>query len=368
TVYTYDEQGNRTESFRQTPIGNEWINLHKDSYTCDEQGNEIEWFTYSWENNEWINRAKVSSSFDNQGNLTEKLYQHWVDGEWRNFKKFTDTYDEQGNLTGVLRQDWNGDKWDTMRQEANTFDDQGHMTEKLTGSPTVEIYTMEIFTYDDQWQKIEMHRLFWIEEREEWNPTWKTTYTNDDSGNLTAELLLSWEVEGEEWSPYEKTTYTYNAQGILTNEHRQRLRDGEWISVKVEASTYDEQGRRTEWIRQIFSEGELFNSYRYLYSYDYITYIAENSSDMSEKILLTSNYPNPFNPSTTISYSLPQNSHITLSIYNISGQRVSVLKDEYQLAGSYSTTWDAIGFPSGHYFYILEARGYTQTRRMVLVK
>ncbi len=83
---------------------------------------------------------------------------------------------------------------------------------------------------------------------------------------------------------------------------------------------------------------------------------------------LSQNMPNPFNLSTTIGYSLPQNSHITLSIYSISGQRVSVLKDEYLPSGNYSATWDAKGFPSGLYFCILQANGFIETRKMMLVK
>ena len=83
---------------------------------------------------------------------------------------------------------------------------------------------------------------------------------------------------------------------------------------------------------------------------------------------LLNNFPNPFNPATTISYNLPQSTRVKLSIYNTSGQRVSILKDEYQLAGSYSETWNAAGFPSGLYFCILDANGFTQTRKMVLVK
>jgi Tol biopolymer transport system component len=83
---------------------------------------------------------------------------------------------------------------------------------------------------------------------------------------------------------------------------------------------------------------------------------------------LLSNYPNPFNPATTISYNLPKSACVKLSIFNTSGQRVSILKDEYQLAGSYSAIWNATGFPSGLYFYILDANGFRETRKMMLVK
>jgi len=79
-------------------------------------------------------------------------------------------------------------------------------------------------------------------------------------------------------------------------------------------------------------------------------------------------YPNPFNLSTTIAYTLPLDSHVILSIYNVSGQIVSVLKDESQPAGNYSITWSAKDMPNGLYFCSLQTNGFTQTRKIVLVK
>ncbi len=83
---------------------------------------------------------------------------------------------------------------------------------------------------------------------------------------------------------------------------------------------------------------------------------------------LNTPYPNPFNPTTTIKYSIPEESHVTIAIYNVSGQVVSVLKDEYQQAGNHSIIWNATGVSSGLYFSTLKANGFTETRKMVLVK
>jgi len=83
---------------------------------------------------------------------------------------------------------------------------------------------------------------------------------------------------------------------------------------------------------------------------------------------LSQNFPNPFNPTTTIEYFLPQKGFVTLSIYNVSGQAVNVLKDEIQPAGNHSVTWSAMGIPTGLYFCTLKANGISETRKMVLVK
>ncbi|MGB2698426.1 MAG: T9SS type A sorting domain-containing protein, partial [Candidatus Zixiibacteriota bacterium] len=88
---------------------------------------------------------------------------------------------------------------------------------------------------------------------------------------------------------------------------------------------------------------------------------------------LDQNYPNPFNPETVIEYVLPTNSQIKLSIYNILGQHIKTLIDEYQKAGSNKAVWngkDQAGrkVSSGVYFYRLKAGEFTQTRKMLLIR
>jgi hypothetical protein len=81
-------------------------------------------------------------------------------------------------------------------------------------------------------------------------------------------------------------------------------------------------------------------------------------------------YPNPFNPSTTIRYTLSRASVVKLSIHNILGQLISILKDEKQSAGEYEVTWNAQGksIASGVYVARLSADGVDLTRKIVLVK
>jgi len=83
---------------------------------------------------------------------------------------------------------------------------------------------------------------------------------------------------------------------------------------------------------------------------------------------LDQNHPNPFNPSTTISYRLPESSDVTLKIYNTLGQTVSVLVNEQQPAGSYTTQFQADQLPSGVYYYQLEAGSNSTVRKMMLLK
>ena len=80
------------------------------------------------------------------------------------------------------------------------------------------------------------------------------------------------------------------------------------------------------------------------------------------------NYPNPFNPVTTIHYDLPANANIEIVVYNIKGQKIMTLVDEYKLAGSYSLKWDATEISSGIYFYQLKAGEYSVVKKCIILK
>ena len=95
----------------------------------------------------------------------------------------------------------------------------------------------------------------------------------------------------------------------------------------------------------------------------------EGTALLPKETMLYPNYPNPFNPTTFISYQLTALSDVDLSIYNLLGQKVAILVAQNQPAGRYSVEWDARGFPSGIYYYRLStSNGYTATRKLVLMK
>jgi hypothetical protein len=83
---------------------------------------------------------------------------------------------------------------------------------------------------------------------------------------------------------------------------------------------------------------------------------------------LEQNYPNPFNPTTTIGYTLGNDSHVVLEVYNLVGRKVAVLVDERQRAGTYHIDFDGSKLASGVYVYRLSTNGLIHTKRMILIK
>jgi hypothetical protein len=103
------------------------------------------------------------------------------------------------------------------------------------------------------------------------------------------------------------------------------------------------------------------------------TRVDEQPGNLPEEFALHVNYPNPFNPATTIAYDAPAAAHVTLRIHNTLGQEVRTLIDAWQEAGTKSLQWDGRDnageiLPSGVYFYSLQAGGFKATRKLAVVR
>ncbi|MBI9069949.1 MAG: T9SS type A sorting domain-containing protein [Melioribacteraceae bacterium] len=87
-----------------------------------------------------------------------------------------------------------------------------------------------------------------------------------------------------------------------------------------------------------------------------------------EEYRLSENYPNPFNPTTKISYQLPESGFVSLKVYNSLGKEVAELVNEVKGAGRYNATFNASKLSSGIYFYTIQVNDFVQTNKMLLVK
>ncbi len=92
------------------------------------------------------------------------------------------------------------------------------------------------------------------------------------------------------------------------------------------------------------------------------------TTNLPKSFSLSQNFPNPFNPSTVISFEVPKSSLVTVTVYDLLGREIEKLLLQHLNPGKYHVNWDASNYPSGLYFYTLRSGEFTETKKMVLVK
>jgi len=92
------------------------------------------------------------------------------------------------------------------------------------------------------------------------------------------------------------------------------------------------------------------------------------SNNVPDKYSLSQNYPNPFNPTTNIKLQIPQTGFVKLAVFDITGKETAILVNETLNAGEYNVDFNASALTSGVYFYRLETAGFTDVKKMILVK
>ena len=93
-----------------------------------------------------------------------------------------------------------------------------------------------------------------------------------------------------------------------------------------------------------------------------------NNAGIPDQFILNQNFPNPFNPETTISFGLPEAAEVTITIYDMMGKRIEELWKGRKEQGFHSLTWNALDCPSGVYFIRMQADKFTQMKKCVLMK
>jgi len=199
---------------------------------------------------------------------------------------------------------------------------------------------------------------------------------NVDSDSI--QVYLSWTIDAsdppENFRIYRTSGRRYNTYQLITElppETRSYI-----DSYRLEANTdyyyylvcvgaYQLGGPATP-------PGRLESGRFYTQTYDPIRVFVGTSVDDGNNSVFTyslsHNYPNPFNPSTIIKFSIPETRYIKLKVYDILGNEVATLVNEEKTPGNYSVEWNASSLASGVYVYRLQAGSFVQTRKMILMK
>ena len=99
-----------------------------------------------------------------------------------------------------------------------------------------------------------------------------------------------------------------------------------------------------------------------------ITSVVNVEEDAPTAFAVAQNSPNPFNPATTISFSIAEAGNVAIDVFNVAGQKVDTIADEFMGAGNHTVSWDGSGFSAGVYFYTVKSGDFSRTMKMTLLK
>jgi hypothetical protein len=177
--------------------------------------------------------------------------------------------------------------------------------------------------------------------------------TRDDPGGLNSSLYYSYSMDrGVTWSPNERLSDSFDPHLGWPQQNKM----GDYFDM-----TSDEIGAHLAW-------AGTFNGEQDVYYGRILTLVGIEEPEIALNFSLSQNFPNPFNPSTTIRYRLPQEVFVTLKVHNMLGEQLATLVNEEKETGSYQVQFDGTGLASGVYIYRLQAGVFVDTKKLLLLK
>jgi len=348
---------------------NQWENNLKTvaSYNADHTTVNETYSSWSISESQWKQTFKTDYTYDSNGNLNFSISSNYLNNTWVQSTKSIETYNASRKLTNQLDQDWRGTDWVNSNQ-TNYYYTDGTLeyTEQQTWTGGIWVNSLkEVFTYDGQGK--ETVRVVHTWNGSSYITSTRTSSTWDQNGNLLEELV---EVYGGGiWVLFQKfvRTYTTNNQVALFQENSYNHSTSKWVPVMRVVNTFNSSNVLTLSLWEKFVDPDWVKSYKNEYTYFGATGV-KTESIPSSGFELANNYPNPFNPVTTISFSLPENLKISLTVHDITGKTIAVLAEGNYAAGSYKKVFNAGRLASGAYFYRLQTSGFTMVKKMLLLK
>jgi len=311
--YNYEvvAQGRRT-------YGDRYVNYF------DETGNLTKRETQVWENDEWINSYLFSYEYYPNGNTKTFLFREWEDSTWNNSFRLERVYDEMGNIFISTNFVWREGVLENSWRETHSYNDNHQeltlLSESLNNENPQNIYFYE-YQYDEYGKETYYIYKQWI--NEEWEGKYRRFRNYNEDGNVVDGIAEIWD---NGWKP---GNYSFSYPGP----------DG-----------YSRWGVEYYKMKAHYSKVE---------SVDYSS---------PNKYELFQNFPNPFNISTQIYFMLSSETQVKLEVFDILGQRISVLINEELPKGTHSIDYKAAGISSGVFIYRLSTEEFIQTKKMILLK
>jgi len=355
-IFEYDNNDNIVEQF----IG-EWISGYgwfydlKDEFYYDEDNKLVMQLDLELNGTSWDSAAQFNYFYDTQSQLTQFIFQKYIGNTWENFRRVSFEYDLYGNEIQSLTEEWQND-WQNLQTNTNYFSNisrRDSLLYQVWNSTNWENYGKTTFIYNQQTGFLEYFiAKIWN------NGTWENyinrTITNDPNGNQILQVDQDW--NGNNWYNSIRRFYFYDDLNYILTAYCELWNGNQWYLDDGSIPISNPDG---------FSRVIDMNNVSIYYR---TTGILDDENSALDNFILYQNFPNPFNPTTTIKIQISEANFVTLKVYDALGNNITTLINEEKAMGEYEAEFDATGLPSGIYFYQLKAGQYSETKKMILLK
>jgi hypothetical protein len=350
--------------------------------------------TQQWVSSNWVDYSRGTATYDGNNNLTQVLTELWSGSAWENSTLFTYSYDSNNNDTLEVDQQWSGTQWDNVYKYTYTYgpnhnvlvevdqlwlSSQWFNTARYTSTYSgnnlatflIEMYTVNwsntgLHTYAYDGNNNQITDLYQTWNGSAWANSAKDTNTYNGANQLVTDLNFNWNGSG--WDNSFLLTNSYDVNNNRIKTLNQMWNSTSWDNTDQDTAGYNSNGDIAFDIYQGWSGTDWVNETKYIYNYAGVTAVDNNLTTVPSHYYLSNNYPNPFNPTTNIKYSLTSEGFVSLKVYDILGREVATLVNENQSAGIYTVRFDGSDLSSGVYVYQLKVNNFVSTKKLVLMK
>ena len=361
--------------------------------------------TQVWMDSAWHNKWQWLKSYDSNGYLTESEFSQFMDDEWsprgnisfinndngfpisKTKQVYTEDslqnrflneyiYNGNGDLTQNTRYRWYDNSWNNRLQIELQYEENLYVNStcyKWVDSTWANRYLKEI-SYNDNGEKELVIGYKWTDNS--WTEWHKTENSFDANGDLSQKILSKW--TGSSWDIKARITIGRDASFNPVEVLLERLDSTEvWSNVYLRENTFFEDGMIMESISSKWhNDGwhlKKRNEYTYINGPGRFSLSIVAPISLPNQIILDQNYPNPFNPMTTISYEISKGDFVDIGVYNMKGNKIATLVNEFQTPGFKSYQWNGTNdygnnVSAGVYIYTIQTGNHRQSKKMILLK
>lgn len=418
-TYSFSEKGKIKSELIEHRLLDTWVPMNSTNIEFDENGNRTELIYKYWENGKWNDSYRELYTTDERGNMLSKLLLGYdEDGVWRNFRRFNYRYDNNNNIVFYSWEniaDSNLDLWSFRYRITSKYDENNYLLSEILEGWVTDAYsftTRRTYNYDSLGRSLGFLMEGWfnnawtlgnrvicyydaagttqVKQYERllegvWIPESRETKTSSENGNVitvfnedlnnsacntlrrssnmydSESRMLSSSVdifENQIWNHETRRLFGYDPECNLTSLKLEQMLNSQWVENTNVIEINDNAGNYYS-----FSGSELSLHYKQLLTE---TEKKENLNPVTYQ--LYSNYPNPFNPVTTITYQLPYSGYTSLKVFDMLGNEVTTLANEQKEIGKYTVQFDASSLASGMYLYQLKVNDFISVKKMILLK